>query len=176
MMHTPPAQPLACALRRALVTSLAIGSILTLAACGAVAVPPPEADATNPRCAEIIVSLPDTLLGLDRSETTAQSTAAWGHGESTIVLRCGVTPPPPTTDLCTTIAARNGKEIDWIVKEDGKRGIVHMTTYGREPAIDVTVPRSVAPDQPSAAAIELASLIAQVPQSGGRCLAFDDAQ
>ena len=92
------------------------------------------------------------------------------------MLRCGVTPPPPTTDLCTTIAARNGKEIDWIVKEDEARRIVHMTTYGREPAIDITVPRSVAPDQPSAAAIELASLIAQVPQSGGRCLAFDDAQ
>lgn len=176
MIDTPlaPARPRSTF--RAISGVLALGCALTLTSCGAVAVPTPEADPTNPRCAEIIVSLPDTLLGLDRSETTAQSTAAWGHGDSTIVLRCGVTPPPPTTDLCTTIAARNGKEIDWIVKEDEARMIVHMTTYGREPAIDITVPRSVAPDQPSAAAIELASLIAQVPQSGGRCLAFGDAQ
>ncbi|ANP27829.1 hypothetical protein DAD186_12790 [Dermabacter vaginalis] len=160
----------------AITSVLALGCALTLTACGAVAVPPPEANPTHPRCAEIIVALPEVLLGLSRSETTAQSTAAWGSGEDTIVLRCGVAPPPPTTDLCTTIASRSGTEIDWIVKEDDKRGIVHMTTYGREPAVDLTVPREVAPDQPSAAAIDLAGLLSRIPQSGGRCLAFDDAE
>ena len=176
MIPTPPLDARERVPRRATGVAFAIGSILTLASCGAVVVPQPEAAPASPRCAEVMVALPDVLLGLNRSETTAQSTAAWGSGDSTIVLRCGVTPPPPTTDLCTTIASRNGTEIDWIVKEDEKRGIVHMTTYGREPAVDLTVPREVAPDQPSAAAIDLAGLLSQIPQSGGRCLALEDAE
>lgn len=92
-----------------------------------------------------------------------------------MVLRCGVTPPPPTTDLCTTIEARNGMQIDWIVKEQGATGTVLMTTYGREPAIDISVPRKVAPDQPSAAALELAGLIAPIEQKS-RCLAYSDVK
>lgn len=174
MIRTPSVLAPLRITRRVIASVLALGSALSLVSCAGVAVPTPEADPANPRCAEVIVALPDVLLGLDRSETTAQSTAAWGSGGATIVLRCGVTPPPPTTDLCTTIASRNGTEIDWIVKENDKRGVVHMTTYGREPAVDLTIPREVAPDQPSAAAIDLAGLISQIPQSGGRCLAFED--
>lgn len=156
--------------------AIAVGAstlALALAGCTSVRVPEPEAAPTDPRCAEIIVSLPTTLLGLSRTETTAQSTAAWGSGETAVVFRCGVTPPPPTTDLCTTIEARNGTQIDWIVHEDTEAGMVLMTTYGREPAVDISVPRAVAPDQPSAAAIELSGLIAPIPQDG-RCLAFMD--
>lgn len=157
-------------------TSLVCGAAsvgLLLTGCGAIKVPVGASDPTNPVCAQIIVSLPDQLLGLERTETTSQSTAAWGRGDTAIVLRCGVTPPPPTTDLCTTIEARDGTQIDWIVKEDENSGTVLFTTYGREPAVDISVPRKVAPDQPSAAAIELAGLIAPIKQKG-RCLAFND--
>lgn len=153
----------------------AIAVSFSLTACGTVHAPIGAADPTNPECANIIVSLPDRVLGLERTETTSQSTAAWGHGDSAIILRCGVTPPPPTTDLCTTIESRTGTTIDWIVKEQSQSQTVLMTTYGREPAIDISIPRKVAPDQPSAAAIEVSGLVSKIPQKS-RCLAATDVQ
>lgn len=132
---------------------LAVG----LAACGTVVVPAgPQADA--PVCADVLLSVPQELLGLERSETSSQGTVAWGSGEDTVVMRCGVTPPGPTTDMCTRLESGDGVTVDWIVEETDE-GVVRYTTYGREPALDVTVPRSVAPDQPSAAALDLGRLI-----------------
>src|SRR5699024_8527115 len=126
---------------------------LGLASCGTVQVPPGP-DATNPVCADIVIGAPPEVLGMGRTETSSQGTAAWGSGEDAVVMRCGVTPPGPTTDLCTTLADGSGAKVDWIVRElEGD--VVLYTTYGREPAIDVTVPRSAAPDQPSAAALDL---------------------
>lgn len=138
------------------------GAALMLSGC-AVTVPagPNSAD---PACAPIIVSLPDELIGLERRETTSQSTAAWGHGEKTVVLRCGVEPPPPTTDMCTTIKTSSGT-VDWIVREDDETGIVTFTTYGRTPAVDITVPRAAAPDQPSSAPVGVAGLVAPIKQT-----------
>ncbi|MDD0429630.1 DUF3515 family protein, partial [Shigella sonnei] len=72
--------------------------------------------------------------------------AAWGSGEDTVVMRCGVTPPGPTTDQGATLADENEIEVDWVVKEIEGDTFLY-TTYGREPAIDVSVPRSAAPDQ-----------------------------
>lgn len=141
---------------------LAAAALTVLTGCGTVTVPAgPEA--TDPACATIVQNAPETVLGLDRRETTSQGTVAWGSGEDTIVLRCGVTPPGPTTDACTRLEDQRGLSVDWIVREED--GVVTFTTYGRSPAVDLTVPRSVAPDQPSAAALELAGLIAPLPVS-----------
>lgn len=153
--------------------SLLILGVLCLSACGSVNVPSGP-DATNELCAQLIVSLPNEVLGQKRVETNAQATAAWGKGEDIVVFRCGVTPPPPTEELCTTIETRSGIQIDWIVQVDEASDSVLFTTYGRIPAVDISVPRSLAPDQPSAAAIELSALVAQIEQTGGRCLAFYD--
>ena len=136
-----------------------VGSALMLvglASCGTVRVPAGPA-AETPVCADIVIAVPPQLLGQERTETSSQGTAAWGTGEDTVVMRCGVTPPGPTTDLCTRLEDGGGVTVDWIVREDD--GVVRYTTYGREPAIDVTVPRSVAPDQPSAAPLDLGRLI-----------------
>lgn len=139
---------------------IGVVALAALAGCGTVTVPAgPEA--TDPACAPIVQNAPQTLLGLDRRETTSQGTVAWGGGEDTVVLRCGATPPGPTTDACTRLEDQRGLSVDWIVREED--GIVTFTTYGRSPAVDLTVPRSVAPDQPSAAALELAGLIAPLP-------------
>ncbi|MDN5820243.1 MAG: DUF3515 domain-containing protein [Brachybacterium sp.] len=136
---------------------------------------PPGPDAANPTCADIVLGVPPQVLGLAQVETSSQGTAAWGSGEDTIVMRCGVTPPGPTTDLCTTLADGNGVEVDWIVQE--LEGDVFLyTTYGRDPAIDVSVPRSAAPDQPSGAALDLAQVISRTVDATDRCIGPGDTQ
>ncbi len=87
---------------------------------------------------------------------------AWGNGERAVILRCGVEPPAPTTDACTTITTASGIGIDWIVAEGGRNSMT-FTTYGRVPAVDVSVPRGVGGDQASAAVLDLAPLIASLP-------------
>ncbi|MFC7374761.1 DUF3515 family protein [Brachybacterium sp. GCM10030267] len=150
--------------------ALAAAGLLTLgaASCGTVQVPPGPA-ATDPVCADIIVGAPPQVLGMDRTETSSQGTAAWGSGEDTVVMRCGVTPPGPTTDICTTLEDGSGVQIDWIVRElEGDMFL--YTTYGREPAIDISVPRSAAGDQPSAAALDLAQVISRNIEATDYCV------
>lgn len=143
-----------------------------LGGCGTASVPPGPS-AADPACARIIQDAPDELLGLARHETSSQATLAWGSGEDAIVLRCGVTPPGPSPDVCTRISASDGQSVDWLVRE--KDGMVSFTTYGRTPAVDVTVPRAVAPDQPSAAVLEMTGSIAQLPASD-HCLGPGDVR
>lgn len=152
-MHSPPLRAL----------TGAAGAALLLTACGTVKVPAGPA-AADPACADIVIGAPTTMLGQKRVETTSQSTVAWGNGEDTVVMRCGVVPPGPTTDQCTRLDDGAGHIVDWIVREDDN-GIVLYTTYGREPAVDISVPRTVAPDQPSAGPLELGAIVSQLPAS-----------
>lgn len=145
-----------------------------LSSCGTVQVPPGSA-ATDPVCADVLLAAPDQVLGQERTETSSQGTAAWGSGEDTIVMRCGVTPPGPTTDQCTTLEDGNGVQVDWIVRElEGE--VFLYTTYGREPAIDVSVPRSAAPDQPSGAALDLAQVISRNIEATDYCVGPGDQE
>lgn len=155
---------------RSLRAALAVGLLTVLSGCGAVQVPsgPAAADAA---CADVMLGAPPTMLEQDRRETTSQSTAAWGDGEDVIVLRCGVEPPPPTTDMCTRLTDERDEAIDWIVTEQD--GIVTFTTYGREPAVDITVPRSLAPDQPSAVPLEMTRVVGQIPATA-HCVGPED--
>jgi len=85
--------------------ALLAGAIICLscvtAACGRqVAVTPVEP--LNPRCAEVVASLPNTIdgAGLRPTRPESASTAAWG--EPPIVFRCGVARPDalePTSAL-----------------------------------------------------------------------------
>lgn len=165
----------ATALRTAPRTVVAAGALsavlLGAAGCTAVTVPPGPA-AADPACADVIVGAPEELLGLPRQETTSQGTLAWGTGDGAVVLRCGVAPPPPTTEHCATLEDTSGTQIDWIVRED-ESGYVRFTTYGREPAIDLTVPRASAPDQPSAAALDLGQLVGAIPATA-HCVGAGD--
>ncbi len=101
----------------------------------------PAPQATDPACAEVLVRLPDALDGLARAQTTSQSSAAWGEGADAVVLRCGVEPLGPTTDPCVSVGA-----VDWVTTApDGDPPRTRYTTYGRVPAVEVTLPG----DQPS---------------------------
>ena len=141
---------------------------LGVVSCGTVQVPPAP-DATDPVCADIMLGAPPEVLGLERVETSSQGTAAWGSGDTTVVMRCGATPPGPTTDMCTTLTDGNGVEVDWIVR-DLEDGMFLYTTYGREPAIDVTVPHAAAPDQPSGAALDLTQVISRNIEATDYCI------
>lgn len=146
-------------------------TLITLTSCGTVQVPAGP-DGSDPLCAQISVSAPQELLGLQRQETSSQGTVAWGTGEDTVVMRCGVEPPGPTTDLCTTLKDENDIETDWIVRDQDD--VVFYTSYGREPAVDISVPRSVAPDQPSAAALDLGGLVSRTIEATDHCVGPGD--
>jgi hypothetical protein len=112
---------------------LAVAATLLLAACApAVALKPAE-DAADPACAEVVVWLPEAVDGIPARETDAQGTGAWGEPAS-VLLRCGVPAPAPTSELlCTTIGG-----VDWLI-DDSDDPVLVATTYGREPAVEVII-------------------------------------
>ncbi len=111
--------------------------------------------ATDPVCADVVLSTPDTLgPGLHRLATSAQATTAWGTKDAPVVLRCGVEPPGPTTQRCETIQTLNGPSIDWLVipadeaaSSSGAPTDWTFITYGRVPAVEVHVPAKVAAER-----------------------------
>ncbi|MEV7609188.1 DUF3515 family protein [Microbacterium sp. NPDC089320] len=119
--------------RRLPVVAGSLALVAALSGCSTTIHLGPAESANDPACAEVSVLLPDAVGDLDRVWTDAQATGAWG--DPTVVLRCGVEPPAPSTEVCTTIGG-----VDWLVldqEEDRQR----LVTYGREPAIEVIIRR-----------------------------------
>lgn len=114
--------------------------VLALAGCARPVSVAPAPQASAPACAS--VRWPGALGEAGRVETDPPSpgTAAWAQsGRATIVARCGVAVPGPTSDECIAV-----DDVDWVAHrlEDGMR----FTTYGRSPAVEVLVPRDYAPE------------------------------
>lgn len=105
-----------------------------LAGCSRTVHLEPADDANNPACAAVSVLLPENVAGFDRVWTDAQATGAWG-APATVALRCGVEPPAPSALVCTTLGG-----VDWLVLEQEKER-QRLVTYGREPAVEVTIRR-----------------------------------
>ncbi|MEF2977543.1 DUF3515 family protein [Subtercola sp. YIM 133946] len=136
--HRDPAQPRR---RRNLLVPAVVAVTLVsvaLTGCAATVALDPAADATDPGCAQVMVRLP-TTVGDDQSqrETNAQATSAWGSPAS-VLLRCGVTPPGPTTLPCINILPPGGTSVDWI-EDDSQKPSYTYTTFGRTPATQVVV-------------------------------------
>ncbi len=130
--------------------------VLLLAGCAPTIALEPAADAINTACAEVSVRLPDTVDGQDKRLTNAQATGAWGEPASAI-LRCGVPVPAPTAELpCITVEG-----IDWLIDDKDAPSYV-FTTYGRDPAVEVHVPASVAAEQSTSFLDELGPAISLV--------------
>ena len=131
----------------------------------------------NPLCARIVRATPDTLLGLERRTAGAQAATAWG--DPAVVLRCGVTPPGPTTDRCLSIELPDGTTVDWINPEavgeqdDDSPGAWTFITYGRDPAVELVVPAATGVDQPTAALVELAGAV-QLVEATRACVGATD--
>ncbi|WP_420113380.1 DUF3515 domain-containing protein [Pseudactinotalea sp.] len=143
----------------------AVGVLAAASACSTAVAVDPAPSASEPVCAVLLLDLPNELGGQERRSTTSQASRAWG--DPAIVLRCGVTPLPPTTDGCVTVAAEGGSEVDWVVTEDAENAT--FTTYGRVPAVEVTIPADYAGDQ--TIMTELSAVVVDLPQDGDReCL------
>lgn len=120
----------------------------------------PAPSASEPVCAELLLLLPDSLGGVERRTTTSQASRAWG--DPAIVLRCGVDPLGPTTDPCLSIPDPAGANpVDWVASTQDSEGERTFTTYGRVPAVEVTIPEGYPGD---AVLAELAGPVATLPQ------------
>ncbi|MGL4172577.1 MAG: DUF3515 domain-containing protein [Actinomycetota bacterium] len=120
----------------------------------------PAANAGNPRCVQMAERLPRTIRGDTRVGVSTSSPAVAAWGRPAVIWRCGVTPPGPTTQECITV---NG--IDWIRTplQDGSS----FTTYGREPASQVLVPRN-GPEDPEPFVLPAFAPAAAVAPAGDR--------
>jgi hypothetical protein len=126
---------------------------------------PVAAHATDPRCADVVLDVPATVAGHQKVTTTSQATAAWGSQGAAITLRCGVAAPGPSAQ-CQAIENPDGTSIDWITFETPTGW--SFVTYGRDPATEVDVPRSLGQGQPTAALVDLADAVTDVPATS-RC-------
>lgn len=149
---------------RVLGALLVLVGAVSLAACTRV-VPFERAEfGTDPACAEVVVRLPDTVGDQERRGTDAQGTGAWGDPAS-ILLRCGVPTPGPTTERCVSV---NG--IDWIIDESDAP-TYRFTTYGRTPAVEVVLDNEVVSGD--SALNDLSTAVSAIPPEGG-CTALGD--
>jgi len=145
--------------------ALTVLTFAGLAGCARPVGTEPAPSASEPVCADLLLALPDDLGGQERRSTTSQASRAWG--DPAIVLRCGVDPPPPTDQQCLAVSASDGTEVDWVIVEDEDQ--TTLTTYGKIPAVEVTIPAAYAGDATVLA--ELTIAVADLPQDGDReCL------
>lgn len=146
-------------------TLAAVGA-LGLAGCGSPVALEPAPSASDVACAELLLALPEQIGDAERRSTTTQASRAWG--DPAIELRCGVTALGPTTDRCIQVVSADETSIDWVVDELGAqeqgRGSWTFTTYGRIPAVEVTVPVEQAGGDPQLVLIALAPAVADLPQ------------
>lgn len=142
-----------------------VATALLGAACSSTVQVDVAPSATDPMCAQVVLALPDDVAGLARITTTSQATAAWGSPGAAIVLRCGVEPPGPTTDQCVTVTDPAGGSVDWVVTVDGSTdaGAWTFVTFGRVPAVELTVPQVLAGDQPDSLLVDVGRAVSEVP-------------
>ena len=144
---------------------LVLAAVLPLAACAPTVPVEVAPQAQDPLCAEVVLALPEELEGMERVRTSSQATRAWGDPRDPVVLRCGVEPPPPTTDHC--VSADDGTtSVDWIAvqgpEEETGSSPWTFTTYGRSPAVEVYVPASVTAGRSTSFLLDLGPAVTRV--------------
>jgi hypothetical protein len=118
------------------------------------------AKASDPVCVRAAGAWPATVSGRSTVATDPVDPAVHAWGDPAIVARCGVAAPGPTTDDCLTV---NG--VDWVATplSDGTR----FVTYGRDPAVEVLIPRG---DLPEGSLLPAFTGVAQaLPETGRHC-------
>jgi hypothetical protein len=98
---------------------------------------PPQAGTAA--CTAAASHWPATISGRERVETTAGTDAVAAWGDPPVIARCGVSALGPTTEQCLDVDG-----IDWVVREASDGAV--LTTFGRDPAIEVLVPDAYAPE------------------------------
>lgn len=116
----------------------------------------PAKAAGAPHCRRIADSAPASLGGLPRHDSSLPGIAVWGDRD--IVLRCGVTPPGPTSDPCFSVDG-----VDWVIDlAQSTRSRKVIVTYGRVPATQVIFGGAGKTD---AALVDLSRIVAPVRQT-----------
>lgn len=149
---------------RALLGAAAL--VAVLAGCSPAVTVDPAENAADPGCAPAMLAMPEVVGEHDRRETTSQATTAYGEPTAAVV-RCGVTPPGPTTDPCSSV-----NDVDWLIREDEDGSTWTATTFGRDPAVEVVFDSAAVAS--STLLVELGSAVEQIPAER-RCLDLQDA-
>ncbi|MGL5865128.1 MAG: DUF3515 family protein [Dermatophilaceae bacterium] len=90
-------------------------------------------------CTAAAAFWPDDVSGLARRPTAPESPAVAAWGDPAVVARCGVGAVAPTETECIEV---NG--VGWVpdTLSDG----IRFTSFGTNPAIEVLIPDSYAPE------------------------------
>lgn len=147
--------------RPRLITAAALAAI-ALAGCSSTVETAKPDKASDPACARAAKKWPKTVAQGETREVSVDSPAVRAWGDPAIIARCGLTSPGPTTDQCIDASG-----VDWVARDlkDGKA----FVTYGREPAIEVLVPKDYAPEPLVLGAFAAAAK--QIPQGEHKCTA-----
>lgn len=118
----------------------------------------------SPGCARLLDRLPASLDGLGRVPQGAAGVAVWGRDRD-VVLRCGAAVIGPTTKECLPIGPDETTSVDWVRDAQSDRA-VRFLTYGRDPAVEVTVrfPEGDPTGAPSQL-VDLAAPVGAIPQT-----------
>ncbi|MES4887380.1 DUF3515 family protein [Streptomyces sp. NPDC096012] len=102
--------------------------------------PRPAPYARDQACARMAGKLPDKIGELDLHRPVVDGIAVWGDGS--VVARCGIPMPEKTTEPCATV---NG--VDWVWRDQQKQaGRNLLVTYGRSPALELSLDRAAPSD------------------------------
>ncbi|HEY0248724.1 MAG TPA: DUF3515 family protein [Gryllotalpicola sp.] len=161
-------------LRSALAALAAAALVAVLAGCTPTVAMSPATHANDPKCASVTVVLPDTVAGQHEDYTNAQATGAWGNPVR-VQLRCGVTPLGPTTKPCVTVSSGQDA-VDWVLVNDPDDKVLSYVTYGRTPAVEVTIDHGAGGVSDANVLPDLAQAVASIPQSTHhKCIATNAA-
>lgn len=139
---------------------LVLTGALLLAGCASSVKVTPFQGADSGVCRQVAAAWPGTVADEQPREVAVESETVAAWGDPAIIARCGAPQLGPTTQDCLDVDG-----IDWIVEplDDG----VRFTTYGRDPAIEVLVPRAYAPEPLLLGAF--AATAGVVEQGSNRC-------
>lgn len=133
-------------------------ALLLVAACspGAVDIAPPALDDVEAAaCADLVDALPQRLVGQERRGPEVAHGAAWGA--PAVVLRCGVDEPAGFDELSTCQVVN---DVAWYIPDEqvtGEPVDIVMTTVGRRPNVEVSLPEEYFP--PAAAMAQLSDAL-----------------
>ena len=133
-------------------------TLLLVAGCspGDVEIARPALDADEKEaCAELVRALPARLVDQERRGPEVTHGAAWG--DPAVVLRCGVDEPAGFDELSTCQVVN---DVAWFIPEEqvtGEPVDILMTTVGRQPNVEVTLPEDYFP--PAAAMAQLSDAL-----------------
>ena len=113
-------------------------AVVMLCGCSSAVEITPTSLANGEVCRDVASAWPDQVGSHARREVS-DATAGAAYGDPPIIARCGVPALGPTTDDCIEVDG-----MGWVAQKlsDGTR----FTTFGRDPAIEVLIPRDYAPE------------------------------